>query len=117
MSFQPETTDPFAGGKAKSTVLDPLAGVPESDRADIEAAHELEALHSAMNARRRQEDDRFRRATDSEYWLAVCFTDRASKEAFLAAIPKDVAWLGDKYLDGHDLARRLGIDLESDSDA
>ncbi len=108
----------FGGGKRRPTasfmapaaqVPDPLAEVAYSGNLEADAAAELTALESAYRDRRTAEDKRFRNATDSEFWFAVCFRDRAAKDAFLAALKADR--LGDKYLDGHALARLLGITL------
>lgn len=88
---------------------DPLASVEYTDDLQADAAAELSALAEGYRDRARQEQKRFTRATDSEYWFAVCFRDRESKDAFLAAIK--AARLGDKYIDGHALARLLGVDL------
>lgn len=67
-------------------------------------------LKQAFKDRRMVEADRFRAATDSEYWFAVCFPTRAEKDAFLKAAG---LWEhGDKYLDGRVVADTLGINLE-----
>ncbi len=108
----------FGGGKRRppasfmspaAQVPDPLADVEYTDSLQVDAAAELTALEAAYRQRRKNEADRFRAATDSEFWFAVCFKDRAAKEAFLAGLQADR--LGDKYLDGHALARLLGITL------
>jgi len=68
---------------------------------------ELEALRSDFQKRAHAEQDRFTDATDSEYWVAVCFHTRQQKEEFLAGMKLDD--LGDKYIDGVEAARRLKI--------
>lgn len=88
---------------------DPLAGVEYTGDIETDAAEELSALSSAFRDRRRREDRRFKQATDSEFWLALCFEDRAQKEAFLAAF--NVARFGDKYLDGRKVAHALGVEI------
>ena len=77
-----------------------------------EASEELAALGSAFKARREAEADRFRLATDSEYWFAVCFTSRDEKEQFLKAA--GLSDHGDKYLDGRIVADTLGINMDGD---
>lgn len=89
--------------------VDPLADVEYTGDLEVDAAAELVALQTAFVNRRQQEDKRFRDATDSEYWFAVCFRNRADKEKFLAAIGNLDS---DKYLDGRELARRLNIEME-----
>lgn len=98
---------PVVAGPATSG---PLAGVGYTDSLETDAGAELSALGKAFKTRRDREDDRFRATIDSEYWLAVCFRSREHKEAFLTAL-KVPARLGDKYVDGHQLARLLGIEL------
>jgi hypothetical protein len=66
---------------------------------------ELASLKDAID----RDNRRFYSAVDSEYWYCVSFESREQKEAFLKAM----GWfdLGDKYLDGNELAERLGIAL------
>ncbi|WP_058622881.1 hypothetical protein [Microbacterium testaceum] len=56
------------------------------------------------------EADHFKRATDSEYWVAVCFKSREEKERFLESA--GLTDLSDKYLDGRAVANRLDVSLE-----
>lgn len=65
----------------------------------------------AIRARELAQRDSFRDATDSEFWVAVCFETREQKAEFLRRL--DLADLGDKYLDGRAVAERLGAPLES----
>lgn len=90
-------------------VLDPAARrpAPEPARESTgtfagDTAAELSALEQGIKDRKAAEKARFRAATDSEYWVAVCFTSRAEKEAFLAAA--GLLEHGDKYLDGRVVA-------------
>ena len=87
----------------------PLAGVEYTGDLQADSDAELDALAQGFRQRRDRDADRFRDAPDTEYWFAVCFRDRASKDAFLSAI--QAAKLGDKYIDGHALARLLSVDL------
>ena len=93
---------------------DPLEGVTYTGQLEVDALAELSALETAFKGRRKREDDRFRDATDSEYWVAVCFKTRAHKEAFLAGLPGISPIDGDKYVNGHELAHRLGINIEGE---
>lgn len=88
---------------------DPLADVEYTGDIEADALAELDALSSAFRDRRRQEDRRFKQATDSEFWLALCFETREQKEAFLTAF--NMAQFGDKYLDGRKVAHALGVDI------
>lgn len=97
----------------KSEVPDPLADVPVTGNVEVDAAVELDALAQGFRDRRKAEEKRFKNATDSEYWFAVCFSTREDKEKFVKAVgnPKT---LGDKYIDGYKLAAALGLDLDLD---
>lgn len=88
---------------------DPLAAVQYTGQLEHDADAELSATLQAFKDRVDREAERFRLATDSEYWFAVCFQTREQKEAFLHAMK----WyaLGDKYLDGTLIAKRLGVSL------
>lgn len=89
---------------------DPLAGVPETGDLEVDSAAELDALQVAFRSRRKDEDARFRDATDSEFWFAVCFKTRAEKAAFLRNA--GLIEHGDKYLDGAQVAETLGVAID-----
>lgn len=97
--------------RSAGAVDDPLAGVEYTDDLAADCRAEFQALDEAYRERAKREDERFVRATDSEFWFAVCFEDREEKEAFLRAAKVRTAMLGDKYLRGRDLAAALGIDF------
>lgn len=73
------------------------------------AVKETSAVLEAFKARAKAEQERFALATDSEYWVGLCFQTRAQKEAFLTAAK--LIQHGDKYIDGQLLAQRMGIEL------
>ncbi|WP_026424680.1 hypothetical protein [Actinokineospora inagensis] len=91
---------------------DPLENVAYTGDLEGDAAAELDALAQGFRERTAREDERFRLATDSEYWVALCFKTRADKETFLRAAR--LLTLGDKYLDGHAAAHILGIPMPTD---
>jgi hypothetical protein len=71
------------------------------------------ALPNAFQDRASKEQDRRADATDSRYWVAVCFQTRAEKEEFLIkAGLADLAMESD-YLDGAEVAERLDVELTS----
>ncbi|USX56337.1 hypothetical protein [Lentzea sp. HUAS12] len=74
-----------------------------------DAGAELDTLAIGFRERTKREDERFRLATDSEFWFALCFKSREDKEAFLKYA--GLMHIGDKYLDGHAAAALLGVDL------
>lgn len=93
----------------REVVKDPLADVPYGNGIEKDSEAELSALLAGFKDRAKQEADRFRLATDSEYWFAVCFASREQKERFLQVM--DWIKYGDKYLDGTVLAEKHNIEL------
>ncbi len=75
------------------------------------ALDEVNEVLAGFRSRARNENVRFEQATDSEYWVALCFQTRQQKEEFLTKL--GLLELGDKYLDGMAVADKLGITLES----
>ncbi|WNV82226.1 hypothetical protein [Umezawaea sp. Da 62-37] len=88
---------------------DPLADVDYTGDLAADSAAELDALAIGFRERTKREDERFRLATDSEYWFALCFKSREEKDAFLQAAR--LVHIGDKYLDGRAAAMALGVEL------
>ncbi len=66
---------------------------------------EVDEAAQAFRDRIAKEDKRRRLATDSEFWIAVCFTSREDKERFLRKY--GLLSIGDKYLDGRMVERVL----------
>lgn len=98
----------FGGGVGAP---DPLADVEYTNDLAKDAASEMSALEEGFKSRAQKERDRFQKATDSEFWFAVCFTSREEKEAFLKAAKVNKKFMGDKYIDGRKLAQILGIEM------
>lgn len=73
------------------------------------AVKETSAVLAAFIARSKAEQERFLLATDSEYWVGLCFQTREQKEHFLREAK--LLQAGDKYIDGALLAKRMGIEL------
>ena len=69
----------------------------------------LTDVERGFRDRRKKESKRLVDATDSEYWFCVSFQTREQCEAFL----KTMRWehLGNKYLNGYDVAAQEGFDL------
>ncbi|MCS7484668.1 hypothetical protein ACFFQW_45115 [Umezawaea endophytica] len=86
---------------------DPLEGVEYSGDLATDSTAELDALAIGFRERTKREDERFRLATDSEFWFALCFKSRDEKDAFLHAAR--LFHIGDKYLDGLAAAAVLGV--------
>lgn len=101
------STAGLSGRRKYTTEPDPLADVEYTGDLAEDTSREFTALEQGIRDRAKTERDRFKRATDSEYWFAVCFTSREEKDAFLRAA--GLTSLGDKYLDGGQLAAALDI--------
>jgi hypothetical protein len=67
------------------------------------------AACSARPVRTGREDERFRLASDSEHWCALCFASREKKDTILARA--GLLHVGDKYLDGRAVAALMGVDM------
>lgn len=93
--------------KLKSPVL---YNIPEqTGNPEIDSKADLEEVQKSFRERIKMENERFQNTTDSEYWFAVCFQTREQKEAFLKAM--NLFLIGDKYLDGVEVAKQLGINI------
>lgn len=74
---------------------------------------DLTDLQRGFKERAAREEQRFRDATDSEYWFCVVFASRDHKERFLR---QTGLWEhGDKYLDGDVFADALGVDYDAEA--
>lgn len=91
---------------------DPLANVEYTGDLPEDSRRELTALQQGFRDRAKREAERFRLATDSEYWIAVCFKTREDKEKFLRNA--GLLAVGDKYMDGYAVARVLGVPMEDE---
>jgi len=100
--------------RPKKPVKNPLEKLKLSESLEDDATEELEVIQSEFQKsefgkRMKNENDRFRVATDSEYWVNFIFQDREQKEVFLKAL--GLFEIGDKYIDGQEAAKKLGIEL------
>lgn len=103
------TKEEIAARLAAKAEPNPMAGIEYGDDLETDTAKEISAVAKGFRDRAARDQERYLLAVDTEFWFAVCFHTRAEKDLFLARAGLD--GLGDKYLDGPALARRLGIDL------
>lgn len=102
-----EAKNRAARKKLKSPVL---YNIPEqTGNPEIDSKADLDEVQKSFRERIKMENVRFQNTTDSEYWFAVCFQTREQKEAFLKAM--NLFLIGDKYLDGVEVAKQLGINI------
>lgn len=86
---------------------DPLADVAYTGDLEADCFLELSILHECLvNARAPEKPAD---PTDSEHWFVLAFDDRDAKDAFLRA--HGLVKLGDKYMDGVAVARKLGASI------
>lgn len=106
---------PALGGGLAMPDLGLLPPVAAADQAaDADKIEEMEAAMadlSTIAGRAKQEQARFRQATDTEFWLCLCFETREQKEEYLKRSKLDD--LGDKHINGLIVAQRQGIPLKS----
>lgn len=79
--------------------------------AEADSVAELNELQQAFKDRAEADQQRFVEATDSEYWFAVCFQTREQKEEFLRKT--GLGETDEKYLNGLEVARKLGVAIEA----
>lgn len=89
--------------------MDGLPDNPGETPEDVAGA-ETAAMMQMIRENRKNNAERFRDIEAGEFWFCVCFQSRSQKEAFL----QDAGWqeMGDKYLDGLEVARRIGVKVE-----
>lgn len=113
---KPGKSSLFGGGSGSRFLSEPKPEADEYEGMGVEerATRVLSEAEQAFKDRAKAEADRFELATDSEYWLAIGFQSRAQKEQFLAALREKLGLKddGDKYLDGWEVAKALGITLD-----
>lgn len=88
----------------------PLEGIEYSGDIQASADREMSAVELEIERNRAASAERFRIGTDEGYYFVVCFQTEEQKKEFL----QKVGWLddGDKYLNGLEIAEKLGIELE-----
>lgn len=83
-----------------------------AEELEKEAAKESNEILDKFRQRANDENARLLDATDSEFWVAMCFQTREQKEEFLRKA--HLIQYGDKYLDGMKVAEEMGIKLETE---
>jgi hypothetical protein len=83
-------------------------GGSEPEAADVPVEKKVAEIRTAFMQRTKNEAARVELVTDTEFWCCLCFETREQKDNFLKAA--GLFDIGDKYLDGRQVARKLGID-------
>lgn len=100
------------GGKSVSAKNShPFDNIEYTGNDEQDTAQEFNEIQKGFMERNKAEQERFRLATDSEYWCCLVFQSREQKEQFLQAMK----WMvhGDKYIDGVKVAKSLNVELNS----
>lgn len=90
----------------------PLDGLGfDGEVGDIQASadREMSAVEQEIERNRAASAERFRIGSDEGYYCVLCFQTTEQKEEFLTK----AGWMdiGDKYLNGLEVAEKLGIEL------
>lgn len=89
---------------------DPLADVEYTGSIEEDSKREFTALEDGYRKRAKNEDKRYKNAMDGEFYFVACFASFEERDKFLQACGygKNDNF---KYVNGHDLADRLNLDL------
>ena len=90
---------------------DVFANVKYTGKLEKDLKAELNEVQAAFANRQKKEAQRFALATDSEFWVVLCFETREQKAEFVLK-----AGLGDpndKYVSGFAAAKRMNIEIEA----
>lgn len=83
-----------------------------ADTGDLEGNVEAElgVALDVLLANKKGKNELYRIANDDEFWFAVCFQSKEQKDTFLEL----AGWaaIGDKYLDGLAVAKRLDVAID-----
>lgn len=99
------------GGFNPGAEDNPLENTKYTGYLDEDLGEELSELQKGFKERSQKERDRFKKATDSEFWFAVYFQSREEKDNFLKAMKLVKTMYGDRYIDGNKWAKAAGIEL------
>ena len=88
----------------------PFAGVEMTGDLQEDADTNMSEALRQIIEKKKASQERFRVAVDPEFFFCMVFQSRAQKDEFLKA----AGWyeLGDKYLNGLEVAQKMGIEIE-----
>jgi len=90
----------------------PLAAIKYTGEVEKDCAAEFRVAKTAFQERAVTDAARRLKATDSEYWVCLCFQTRAQVEEFLSNSGHPAP--EEKYVDGVAFAERLGVTVTPD---
>ena len=91
---------------------DPLDGFEPSGEPEADGNAVMEVTKTVFIENERGRLDDYRSMIDPEFYLVVCFQSRGQKELFLDKSGLAARGVGDKYLNGLQLAQHFGVDVE-----
>jgi hypothetical protein len=93
-----------------SGIRNPLAKLKDTGDPTQNGEQEISATLAAIKAEKKERRDQYRTLTDPNFYLVVCFQSTDQKNEFL----QKSGWAEEdaKYLDGLELAARLGVDVQ-----
>lgn len=97
--------------KLKPNTRLPVADVQYSDDVEADTNAELDALQAAIIREKKERRDAFRELVDTGFWFAACFQSREQKNKFFELMGWDDL-LDSQYVNGLDMAGRLGVELQ-----
>lgn len=74
-----------------------------------EITEDQSEIESATKSAFKAEANKLADVLDSEFYICLCFDSRAAKEQFLSQTK--IAKTDDRFVDGHEIAKRLGVEL------
>ena len=92
-----------------SGIRNPLARLKDTGDATRNGEQEISAALAAIKAEKKERRDQYRVLTDPNFYLVVCFQSTDQKDEFLRL--SGWAEEGAKYLDGLEIAAKLGVDV------
>lgn len=91
----------------------PLAGLEPTGDVEEDCKRELAVVKTSFQERKATEEARRKKATDSEYWVCLCFQTREQVEEFMRNCEHPRP--DEKYVDGVKFARRIGKGVTIDA--
>ncbi len=90
-------------------IKNPLEALPETGTFELDGENEVNAVLEAFMARRKGEEQRIQDQLTPEFWVCIYFWSRRDLDEFLRL--SNIGPPKSKYLDGYEVATRLGIDV------
>lgn len=106
-SFKRPKTGPKLAHETKAA--DPLKDLPDVDDPQESTELEVTALQAGFRERAAQEAARFGEVTAGGYYIVLVFVNEDQADAWADA--SGVDHKGEAFLDGRELARKMGIEL------